>query len=418
MYRSDSASMTESGELVSVKNGTQTSTAFSCINVLAQDIAKLPFNVRKDTEQGKEIIKSTPVYKLIHTRPNNYTTAYNFWYKIVWDILSCGNAYVYIKRGLNYQPSSLHCLDPKDVKAKVIEDEVYYEINKEWFGGENILHFKLYSFDGVEGVSPIIYNAETFGYRIKQDKYKAKVLGTKPSGLLSFEEKLSDTQMDQARQMWKRMTTGAAKGETPVLGGGAKYTPFMIPPNEGQMIEAAKLSREEIAGLYRVPPTMIQDYERATFSNAEQQSIIYLRDALTPILKVIEQECDYKLFSERSGLYTKFNFNAILRGDIQTRMEMYKTLRSFGLASADEIREMEDLPPLEENGDLILVQGAMMPLNKSEEFYSNDSSSMDENQRQIGFQKLKERMQKIEQMNNTSITGEQLRFLLDKKDGK
>jgi HK97 family phage portal protein len=396
----------ESGELVTVKRGTKTATAYACINVLAQDVAKLPYNVHKDTEDGKVSVKNHPAYRVIHTRANSYTSAFNFWYKAIWDMFSHGNSYALINKGVNGFVKEIIGIQPEDVKVVLLNNEVFYKWNDIMFSSREILHFKIYSFDGILGVSPIIYNAESFGYRIKQDKYKAKVLGSKPPGVLTFANELTDTQVNDNREAWKRMTQGADIGGTPVLSGGAKYQPFMISPNEGQMIEASKLNREEICGIFRMPPTMIQDYERATFSNAEQQDLVYMKKTLTPILRVIEQECDYKLFSERSDLYTKFNIKGELRGDIKTQAEWYKMLRTYGLASANEIRSMEDLPKLEgEEGDLVLVQGAMMPLKLAEEFYKGKSETPSAGEdRQLGFdlEKIKEGLERLEIQNNGS----------------
>ena len=316
-------------------------------------------------------------------------------------MLSHGNAYALIIRGDGMRPKELHVLNTEDVKCLVVNGEAVYQVKDEYVSGENLLHFKMYSFDGIKGVSPILYNAEAFGYRIKQDKYKAQVLGTKPPGLLSYDGALTSEQTKQASEMWKRMTQGNELGGTPVLGGGAKYQPFMIPPNEGQMIESAKLSREEIAGIYRVPPTMIQDYERATFSNAEQQDLVYLKYSLTPILKVIEQECDYKLFSIRTPLYTKFNIKAMLRGDIKTQAEWYRTLSNIGVFSINDIRGFEDLPPVAD-GDQRFIQGAMIPIDKIGDFYSDQKPEKDNSQRALGFdiKQMKDQLDRIEIMND------------------
>jgi HK97 family phage portal protein len=394
------AAFTESGETVSVKRGTSISTVFSCINVLAQDVAKLPYNVRRDVGDMVEIIKNNPVHYLLHTRPNDHTSAYNFWYRVVWDMLAYGNAYALIVKGSNSISKEFHLISPIDIELTVVENTVFYKYKKEIFSQDDMLHFKMYSFDGIKGVSPIVYNAESFGYRLKLEKYKSNVIGAKPPGALMSDANLTDLQYEQSMKWWKAQTE--SPGKIPVLGGGFKFQGFMIPPSEGQMIEAAKLNREEICGLYRIPPSLIQDYERATFSNAEQQDLVYLKYSLTPILKVIEQECDYKLFNRRSGLYTKFNIKAMLRGDIKSQAEWYKMLRSFGLSSGDEIRKMEDLPPLENDlGKMVFIQGAMIPLDKISDFYSNKSADSSDQERQVGFtvQQLKEGIEKLEIMN-------------------
>ena len=395
-----------SGESVDVQTGSRIDVAFSCINALAQDIAKLPYNVRQDTAKGKEIIKNH-IYRLIHTRPNSYTSAINFWYAIVFNMLSNGNGYAYIKRDRT-KPVELIWLDPNDVTPIVIEGQIFYQFNTVYIPDSEILHYKLFSFDGILGVSPIIWNANTFGARIKLEKYTAKVLGQKPPGMLSFDQPLNTEQLKQNQESWQKAITGENLGKTPVLSGGVKYTPFMISPSEGQMIEASELNDERIMGIYRVPPTIIQNYKRATFSNAEQQNRIYLTYALTPIMTVIEQETDYKLFTEReknseNPPYTAFNYKAMLQGDTKAQAEWYRMLRTLGLVTANEIRELEDLPPLEgDQGNMVVIQGAMMPLDQLREFYApKQEANSDLTNKRIGFdiQALKESLEKLETMN-------------------
>lgn len=400
------SSDTDSGEQITVEKGTKIDVAFSCINALAQDVAKLPYNVRQDTDKGKVIVKNN-IYRLIHSRPNSYTSAFNFWYNIIFNMLSWGNGYAYIKRK-GVEPVELIVLHPNDVTPIVIEGQIFYQYKSAFIPDTEILHYKLYSFDGILGVSPIIHSANTFGYRVKQEKYSAKVLGQKPPGILSFDQNLTSEQRTANQESWQKSISGDNLGKTPVLSGGAKYIPLMIPPAEGQMIEAAELNDERIAGIYRVPPTIIQNYKRATFSNAEQQDLVYAKYALTPIIRVIEQETDYKLFTEKEKVsdsppYTKFNINAMLQGDIKTRSEWYKMLRSYGLASANTILELEDLPPLEgDQGDLVVVQGAYIPLDQLREFYSGKPGAEDDlRSKQIGFdvQSLKDALDKFETMN-------------------
>jgi HK97 family phage portal protein len=395
------SSDSESGETVTVEKGSRIDVAFSCINALAQDIAKLPFNVRQDTDKGKVIIKNE-VYRLIHSRPNTYTSAYNFWYNIVFNMLAWGNGYAFIKK----DPKELIILPPSEVDCLVIEGEIFYKYKEAIIPQADMLHYKLYSFDGIVGVSPIVHNANTFGYRLKQEKYSAKVLGSKPPGFLSSDQPLSITQQQENAKEWKSRTTGDNLGSTPVLAGGMKYNALMIPPNEGQMIEAAELTDERITGIYRVPPTIIQNYRRATFSNAEQQDLVYSKYAITPIVRVIEQETDYKLIGDQTSNppYTKFNIKAMLQGDTRTQTEYYKFLRSFGIASANTILELEDMPPLENDGDMVVIQGAFVPIDQLREFYKPAKGVGDDlRNKQIGFdlQTIKQHIERLEIQNSS-----------------
>ena len=389
----------ESGEVVSVLGGTRINTVFNCINNLSQDVAKLPLNIRQNTKSGRVIVKNTPVYNLIHSRPNDYTTAYNFWYGIVFETFSQGNGYAVIKRNAKYQPEELIPIKSEDVDPVLIDGTLYYEYKGVMIHNSDMLHFKMYSFDGVKGISPIIHNASTIGLRLKQDKYKARILGTKPPGILTFDQQLSADQIKENREAWNRMTQGDGLGGTPVLSGGAKYQGFMVNATDGQIVEVSQMSDEHIAGIFRMPPAFIQNYRNATFSNAEQQDIVYLKYTITPILQMMEQEMNNKLFPEANKmasepLYVNFNIKGFLRGDMKTQMEFYKFLRDHGIASANTILEMEDLPKLEgEQGDMIVIQGAMIPLDQLKDFYAGKSAApnnLDNKQRAIGYELIKE----------------------------
>jgi phage portal protein BeeE len=172
----------------------------------------------------------------------------------------------------------------------------------------------------------------------------------------------------------------------------------MVNATDGQIVEVSQMSDEHIAGIFRMPPAFIQNYRNATFSNAEQQDMVYLKYTITPVLRMIEQELNNKMFTEanksvENPLYTNFNIKGFLRGDMNTQMEFYKFLRNYGVASANTILEMEDLPKLEgDQGDMILVQGAMIPLDQLREFYEGKSGvdNLDNKQRAIGYELIKE----------------------------
>jgi len=383
---------TDSGEVVTVHRGTRIDTVFSCLNVLAQDVAKLPLNVKQKTDKGVDVITGT-IQTLIHTRPNRFTSAVNFWYDVVYKMLSWGNSYALILRDGSMNPTEITVLPSDQVEPLIIAEELWYRFRGVLIPATDMLHYKLYSFDGVVGVSPITWTAETFGIRLKMDKYRARVLGEQPPGLLTFTQDLNTEQTNQNREAWQRMNQGDSLGKTPVLSGGAKYTHFGINPDDLQMVEGAELSDERITGIFRVPPTLIQDYKRATFSNAEQQNLVYLQ-GLTPILAVIEQENNWKLFPESNKtaaqpLFVKFNIMALLRGDITAQIEWMRFQRQNGLMNADELRALDDRSPLPDGlGEMYLVQGAMVPMHLLEPFFLAKGTT--QTQRDIGFAAIKE----------------------------
>ena len=160
-----------------------------------------------------------------------------------------------------------------------------------------------------------------------------------------------------------------------------KYTPISISPNEAQFLETRKFQIDEIARIFRVPPHMVGDLEKSSFSNIEQQSLEFVKYTLNPWVCRWEQALQRALLSddEKGKYFFRFNVEGLLRGDYQSRMNGYATARQNGWMSANVIRELENLDriPAELGGDLYLVNGNMLPLSQVEQnnaYASGDKS--------------------------------------------
>lgn len=168
-----------------------------------------------------------------------------------------------------------------------------------------------------------------------------------------------------------------------VLEEGLKYTPISISPNEAQFLETRKFQIDEIARIFRVPPHMVGDLEKSSFSNIEQQSLEFVKYTLEPWIVRWEQSISRSLLSrnEKSSYFVKFNVDGLLRGDYASRMSGYATARQNGWMSANDIRELENLDriPTEKGGDLYLVNGNMLPLNNAGAF-ANINNKEEENE--------------------------------------
>lgn len=355
---------------VSKRQAIKISTVFACLNVLGETFGSLPFDVKQDTAKAGRITrKDSPVYKLIHDRPNPFTTAFDFWSTQVKLIRGWGNAYAYIERQ-GGEPTALWLLHPQEVEIIQSGASIFYK-NKSTgtvIPHTDILHFKNFSLDGIVGLSSIDENRLTIGHAKKLKEHNSSLVDTRPPGYMTAETPPKDpNQKDNIKKMFQVEKAG----DIPLLYGGVKYVPFSLPADAVAYIESSNLTEQEICGIFRIPPTMVQNYMRATFSNAEQQDLVFSKYSLA-LRTAIEQECNAKLFREdnyNSGepLYTKFNLKGILAGDIKSRKEFYQTMITLGVFSQNNVLDLEDMERFE-GGDRRYIQGAMVPLDLIDEF--------------------------------------------------
>lgn len=359
-----------SQEKISEKRAHAIATAFTCINVRSQTICALPINIFQESKGKKENLTDHPAYYPLAQQPNNYTSSANLFLTSMIHADSWGNSIIGINRNRLGQPTSFDIIEPGDYSFDKIDGEAYYKIRGEMYTSRDVLHFRWFSYDGLCGVSPIRLHANTFGAAIKQDRYSITALGQKPPGIITYEGNLTPEQRQQNKEAWQK---DLADGKTPVLGGGMKFQPIMLPADDAAYIESRKMTKTDIYAIYRVPPTFAQDFEKATFSNAEQQDLVFVKHTITPLVRVMEQEMNMKLFTEKEkkNTFVKFNLNGLLRGDLAARKEFYQSMVNTGVMNRNEARSLEDLNSYE-GGDDYLVQGAMVPADLLRQKYEKE----------------------------------------------
>ena len=232
---------------------------------------------------------------------------------------------------------------------------------------EQVLHIPGLGFDGLVGYSPIAMAKNAIGMAIACEEYGAKFFanGAAPGGVLEHPGTIKDPA--RVRESWQAAFGGSSNSnKVAVLEEGMKYTPISISPEQAQFLETRKFQINEIARIFRVPPHMVGDLEKSSFSNIEQQSLEFVKYTLDPWIIRWEQSMARVLLSldEKKDLFIKFNLEGLLRGDYQSRMNGYSIARQNGWMSANDIRELENLDriPTEQGGDLYLINGSMLPL--------------------------------------------------------
>ncbi|WP_099333232.1 phage portal protein, partial [Actinomyces minihominis] len=231
-----------------------------------------------------------------------------------------------------------------------------------------VLHIPGLGFDGLVGYSPIAMAKNAIGMAQACEDYGASFFanGAAPGGVLEHPGTIKDP--TRVRESWQATFGGAKNGnKIAVLEEGMKYTPISMSPEQAQFLETRKFQMGEIARIFRVPPHMIGDLDKSSFSNIEQQSLEFVKYTLDPWVIRFEQAITAKLLTEaeRRSVYVKFNLEGLLRGDYASRMNGYAVARQNGWMSANDIRELENLDRIDEaeGGDLYLVNGNMLPLN-------------------------------------------------------
>ena len=242
----------------------------------------------------------------------------------------------------------------------------------------DVLHIPGLGFDGLVGYSPIAMAKNAIGLAIATEEYGAKFFanGAAPSGVLEHPGTIKDP--NRVREAWQSQFGGSSNsGKIAVLEEGMKYTPISISPEQAQFLETRKFQINEIARIFRIPPHMIGDLEKSSFSNIEQQSLEFVKYTLDPWVIRWEQSIARTLLNpdEKQTYFVKFNLEGLLRGDYASRMNGYATARQNGWMSANDIRELENLDriPPEMGGDLYLINGNMLPLQDAGAFANNSS---------------------------------------------
>ncbi len=373
---------TSSGKMVNERTAMQTTAVYACVRILAEAIAGLPLHVyRYRMDGGKERIPQHPLYYLLHDEPNPEMTSFVFRETLMSHLLLWGNAYAQIVRNGRGQAVALYPLLPSKMEvSRAANGELVYTYYRDYDesglnpkGGyvtlrkDDVLHIPGLGFDGLIGYSPIAMAKNAIGMSLATEEYGAAFFanGANPGGVLEHPGVIKDIQ--RVKDSWNSAYQGSSNAHrVAVLEEGMKFQAIGIPPEQAQFLETRKFQINEIARIFRVPPHMVGDLEKSSFSNIEQQSLEFVKYTLDPWVVRWEQSLQQSLIlpSEKTSLFIKFNVDGLLRGDYQSRMNGYAVGRQNGWMSANDIRELEDMNriPAEEGGDLYLVNGNMTKL--------------------------------------------------------
>ncbi len=379
------------GTNVTERTAMQMTAVYACVRVLAESIACLPLHVyRRGDDGNREKAEDHPLFFLLHDEPNPEMTSYVLRETLMTHLLLFGNAYAQVLRNGRGEVLGLYPLMPN--KMSVERDENghlfyrYSRYNEQQKDGtvilspEDVLHIPGLSYDGLVGLSPIAACRNAIGSGLAADEYSSRFYanGAAPMGVLEHPGVIKNP--ERLRESWNEAYGGSHNAsKVAILEEGLKFTPVSISPQDSQLLETRKFSVEEICRIFRVPPHLVQNLDRATFNNIEQMSLDFVMYSLMPWVCRWEQSMARVLLNpqEKKQYEIRFNLDGLLRGSYESRMRGYSIGINNGFMCPNDARRLEnlDLIPEEQGGNTFMVQGAMIPLTMVGAAYTNNSGA-------------------------------------------
>jgi HK97 family phage portal protein len=357
---------TSAGVEVTPNSSLTYSAVFACVRVLAEDVGSLSLLLYRRLGRGKERAADHSLYRILHDAPNPEMTSQELRETLTGHVSLWGNGYAEIERDNGGRVIGLWPLRPDRVRPRRVEGRLVYEVR---VGGETVvleawrvMHLRGLGSNGIVGYSPIALQRNAVGLGLATEEFGSRFFanGARPGLVLTHPGQLGAEGQENLRRSWGRQHEGLSRAHRiAVLEEGMTITQIGIPPEDAQFLETRRFQALEIARIFRVPPHMIGDLERATFSNIEHQAIQYVDGTLLPWLRRWELRIGADLLSEgeKKTLFAEHLVDGKLRGDTVTRYQAYMTGRQGGWLSVNDIRERENMNPVE-GGDEYL-----QPLN-------------------------------------------------------
>jgi HK97 family phage portal protein len=357
-------------------NSLTLSAVYRCVNVISDSIAQLPIRVYYSDDNGIREYTESPAHELLFRFPNPNVTRFTLLKNMICDMLLHGNAYAWIERDSNVLPKYIHYIPHSSVSlqynaASVIYPDIKYVINgfSDNVLPEDMIHILNYSIDGIYGMSTIKYASlaidNSMSSEIHANNFFAS--GANLAGVLNVESALTNAQRQAIIDAWNESFRNNSDGKSSgiaVLQGNMKYQPLTVNPVDAQLLETRKFNVTDIARFFGVSPTKLFDFSQSSYSTVEATQLSFLTDTIAPILQKFELEFEKKLFLpfERKNIDVNFDTKPLVRLDVKTQSEYYRSLYNMGAITPNEIRAELHKPPVE-GGDNVFMQGAMTTID-------------------------------------------------------
>lgn len=350
------------------------SAVFASIKVISSDIAKLPLRImRKVPTGGREIHRKSPYFRLCR-RPNRHQTSIQFFQQWLSSKLYSGNAYILLKRDNRGVVNEMFVLDPRTVEPMVTrEGDVWYRVQEDSFSrvGEpvyipamDILHDReVCLFHPLVGVSPLFAAGVSalMGNSIANNSQTFFQNMSRASGTLTAPSEIPPATADRLKREWDNNYSGLGFGKVAVLGSGLEWKPLTINADDAQLIEQLRWTVEDIARVYRLPGFMIGELAKTNYRNSEQLARTYYNGCLSYYIIGIQQAL-HKALDLDDETEAEFDLRPLFAMETDVRYEAHKKALQSGIKSINEVRDEEDLPPVD-GGEEPRVQAQYVPLS-------------------------------------------------------
>lgn len=361
---------------------------FACVRVLAETLASTPVKIYKTNDKGeRESVKDINLYDILHNKPNEEMSPFNFKEMCMNNLNLGGNA---VCEKLVNKRGDLVGLYPYkwqnvQIKRNKETNRLEYHVKGESgveriLSREQVFHIPGLSFDGIVGLSPIEYISKSIGLGLSYESFGVNFYknGANPSIALQYPNALDDVAFERLKKEFTKAYQGLANtGKPLILEDGATVKEMTIKPVDAQLLESKRFQLEDIARIYRVPLHLIQDLERATFSNIEHQSLSFAIYTMLPWYQRWEENINMQLLTQeqrKQGLYAEFKLDSLLRGDAKSRADAYREGRLNGWLSINDIRKLESLNPID-GGDIHITPLNYIDTNLANEYYQSQIDS-------------------------------------------
>ena len=357
------------GQNVTPERAMQNATVWACIRIIANTIKSLPLDMyQKLPDGGRKKYSEHPLSDVIKYEPNLYQTGAQFWDFMIMSAGLRGAGYAEIRPGARGAVDQLIPLHPDYIKTEILESgRLRYEYNdpitkiKRTILQSEMLYIPMYSADGITPISPITMHRETIGLALGATQYGAQFYENKamPGGIIERTAEFKTKEEKEAfKTEFQKSFTGVNRHKTAVLPMGVTYKPLSISNEDAQYLETRRFQRNEICAIFGVPPHLVGDLERATFSNIEHQDISFVKHTIRPWLVTIEQSIRRSLIIAPNLYFAEFNVNGLMRGDAESRSKYYATALGSGghtpYMTVNEIRSLENMNPIDGGDKLIM----------------------------------------------------------------